>query len=252
MSLLERVRRDKEAYHAALEARGVEDLDLAPPPRDLQAALSGPGLAWIAEIKRRSPSRGEIRPGADPVDIARAYERSGAAAISVLTDSERFGGSLDDLRLVRAAVSIPVLRKDFLVSPLMVAEARAATADACLLIVAMLSDPELAAGLAAARELGMEPLVEAHDGAELDRALVAGARIVGVNNRDLHSLEIDLATAEARLPRLPAGVVRVAESGIHSRADRDRMRTAGADALLVGTSLMTAEDPGAALAALRA
>jgi indole-3-glycerol phosphate synthase len=159
---------------------------------------------------------------------------------------------LEDLIAVRAAVSIPVIRKDFLVSPRMVIEARAATADSCLLIVAMLSDAELADCLQAARDLGMEPLVEVHDGPELDRALAVGARIVGVNNRSLHSLAIDLATSEALLPRLPAGVVRVAESGVHSRADRDRMRAAGADALLVGTSLMTAPDPGEALAALKA
>ena len=249
-SLLERVRRDKERYDAALTAHGVPDPTLAPPPRDLSAALAGPELAWIAEVKRRSPTRGEIRPGADPVAIARGYERAGAAAISVLTDGPLFGGSLADLTAVRAAVGIPVLRKDFLVSPQMVQEARAATADSCLLIVAMLSDAELSTCLRAARDLGMEPLVEVHDLEELERALQVGARIVGVNNRNLHSLDIDLATSEALLPRLPQGVVRVAESGVHTPADRDRMRSAGADALLVGTSLMTAPDPGEALTAL--
>ncbi len=250
-SLLQRVRRDKERYDAALSVRGVPDPTLAPPPRDLYAALAGPELAWIAEVKRRSPTRGEIRPGADPVAIARGYESAGAAAISVLTDGPLFGGSLEDLSAVRAAVGIPVIRKDFLVSPGMVQEARAATADSCLLIVAMLSDAELRSCLEAARDFGMEPLVEVHDLPELKRALSAGARIIGVNNRDLHTLDIDLATSEALLPRVPSGVVRVAESGVHTRADRDRMRAAGADALLVGTSLMTAPDPGEALATLR-
>ncbi len=251
MSLLERVRADKLRHDAQLALEGVGDPAQAPPPRDLLAALNGPDLAWIAEVKRRSPSRGEIRPGADPVAIAQSYEAAGAAAISVLTDLPRFGGSLDDLRAVRAAVDIPVVRKDFLVSPRMVREARVATADSCLLIVAMLSDEELVACMDEARRLGMEPLVEVHDGPELDRALAAGVRILGVNNRDLHSLAIDLATSETLLARVPAGVVKVAESGIHTVADRDRMRAAGADALLVGTSLMTAPDPGAALAALR-
>lgn len=252
MSLLDRVRAQKLLHDAHLAHAGVGgDPADSPPPRDLRAALAGPTLSWIAEFKRRSPSRGELRPGADPVAIAQAYEAAGASAISVLTDAEWFGGSLEDLARVRAAVGIPVIRKDFLVSPRMVAETRIATADSCLLIVAMLSDAELRDCLAAARDLGMEPLVEVHDGPELDRALAAGAGIVGVNNRDLHSLAIDLATSEALLPRLPSGVTRVAESGVLTPADRDRMRAAGADALLVGTSLMTAPDPGAALRALR-
>ncbi len=251
-SLLLRIREEKLQHDARLRADGVPDPTGAPAPRDFRAALAAPGLGWIAEVKRRSPSRGEIRPGADPVAIAQAYEAAGAVAISVLTDEPRFGGTLDDLRAVRAAVSVPVIRKDFLVSPRMVRESRAATADTVLLIVAMLSDDELSACLAEARAWGQEPLVEVHDGPELQRAVEAGAGIIGVNNRDLHTLDIDLATAEELLPRVPSGVVRVAESGVYTRADRDRMAAAGADALLVGTSLMTAPDPGAALAALRA
>jgi indole-3-glycerol phosphate synthase len=251
MSLLEQIGAEKRLQDAQLAATSLGDPTSVSPARCLHTALAGPELSWIAEIKRRSPTRGDIRPGADPVAIALSYAAAGASAISVLTDAKRFGGSLDDLSRVRAAVQIPVLRKDFLVSPRMVLASRIAAADSCLLIVAMLSDSELSDCLGTARELGMEPLVEVHDASELDRALRSGARIVGINNRNLHSLAIDLATAEELLPRIPDGIVRVAESGVHTHRDRDRMRAAGADALLVGTALMSALDPGQALRDLR-
>ncbi|MCB9762998.1 MAG: indole-3-glycerol phosphate synthase TrpC [Alphaproteobacteria bacterium] len=249
MSFLERIRPAKEAEVADLRA-APPDPSAAPPARSLHAALKAPGLQAIAEVKRRSPSRGLIREGADAADIARSYAAAGAAAISVLTDGPHFGGSLDDLQAVRAAVDIPVLRKDFLIDPLQVAEARAAGADAVLLIVAMLADEVLQELLDATRVLGMEALVETHTAAEVARALACGARIIGVNNRDLVSLEVDLAHGEAVLPGLPPQVARVAESGIRGPADRRRMEAAGADAILVGTALMGAADPGVALRGL--
>lgn len=247
-SFLDRIRPEKEDEVEAL---------LNDPPtrrggstRSLSAALRAPGLSAIAEIKRRSPSRGDIRPGADPVEIALAYQAAGAAGISVLTDGPHFGGSLQDLERVSAAVDIPVLRKDFLIHKLQLDQAQAHGADAALLMVSMLKPSQLKHMLAHAHKLGLECLVEAHSADEVQVALDCGAVILGVNNRDLHSLKIDLAVCEALIPTLPEGVVAVAESGVHSRADALRMERAGAMAILVGTSLMTQDDPGAALTAL--
>jgi indole-3-glycerol phosphate synthase len=232
---------------AALEAAARA----APPARSLAAALRRPGhVTCIAEIKRRSPSAGWIREGADVATIARAYAAGGAAALSVLTDAPFFGGSLDDLRAARAAVELPILRKDFMVDRYQLAEARAAGADAILLIVSALSDGELAGLLADARQLGLEALVESHDQAELERALRLGAELIGVNNRDLKTFTIDRDLATRLRPLVPADRVMVAESGIRDAADVERMRRGGVDAVLVGEALMRAPEPGPALAAL--
>jgi len=220
----------------------------APLARDFAAALRGDDVRVIAEIKRASPSEGAIRAqGFDPAAIARVYEAAGAAALSVLTDERYFGGHLDHLRAARAAVGLPVLRKDFVIDERQLYEARAAGADAALLIVAVLEAGRLAELLALTQELGMAALVEAHDETEVEAAVAAGARIIGVNNRDLRSFTVDLATTERLAPIVPADRVLIAESGVHTRADVERLAEAGADAVLVGTALMRADDPGEAL-----
>ncbi len=206
----------------------------------------------IAECKRRSPSRGVLRAAYDPAAIARGYERAGAAAISVLTEPGFFDGSLDHLRAVRAAVSIPLLRKDFIVDEYQLLEARLAGANAVLLIVAALDDGQLARLLASARQLGLAALVEVHGVDECDRALAAGARLVGVNNRNLRTLEVDLDQSRAVASRLPAGVIAVSESGLKTPADLQGMAALGYHAFLIGERLMSADDPGDALAALLA
>jgi indole-3-glycerol phosphate synthase len=222
----------------------------APPPRGFAAALRGEDIACIAEFKRRSPSAGWIREGADPADVARIYESAGAAALSVLTDQPFFGGSLADLPRARGAAALPALRKDFMVDPYQVAEARAAGADAILLIVAALGDGELAALLDEAGRWGLDVLVEAHDAAEVDRAVTLGARIIGVNHRDLRTFKMDMSLTERLRDRIPADRLLVAESGIRTAGDVQRMRNVGVNAILVGESLMRGEDPGAALRAL--
>ncbi len=223
----------------------------APPVRPFAGALAGPGgVRVIAEHKRRSPSRGAIREDLAPGDVARGYERAGAAAISVLTDEPFFGGCLAHLEEVRGATALPVLRKDFVLDPWQVWEARAAGADAVLLIVAGLGEAELRDLLAVTGEAGMDALVEVHERAELERALAAGARTVGVNNRDLRTLAVSLETSLALAPAIPDDVVAVAESGIRTGADVRRLRDAGFDAFLVGEQLMTAPEPGGALARL--
>lgn len=220
-------------------------------PRGFAAALKHPAeVRLLAEVKRRSPSAGDIRPGADPVQVARAYVRGGAAALSVLTDRQYFGGDLDFLRAVRAAVPVPVIRKDFLIHPVQVWEARAAGADAVLLIVRILDQPLLAELHALAGELGMDVLVEAHTDEELDRALEVGATLVGVNNRDLDTFATDLDLCVRLAPRVPAYATYVGESGIRTAADVDRLGKAGVDAILVGESLMRQPDLRAAAAAL--
>lgn len=232
--------RSRDAWRVAAAA--------APPPRDFAAALRGRGAVQvIAEIKRRSPSKGDLRPDLDPATLARQYEEGGAACLSVLTDTEFFGGSIDDLVAARAAVGIPVLRKDFTVHESDVFEARAVGADAVLLIVAALSDAELRSFLAAAAACSIAALVEVHDHDELRRALDAGATIVGVNQRNLRTFEVDRELAAALAPAIPADVVKVAESGVRDAADVARLRDAGYDAVLVGETLVTAADPGAAL-----
>jgi indole-3-glycerol phosphate synthase len=229
-----------------LEARARQQA----PARSLAAALEAPGLGVIAEVKRRSPSRGTLADDLDPGEQAAAYARGGAAAISVLTEPDFFGGSLADLAAVRSAVTIPVLRKDFIVDAAQIWESRAAGADAVLLIVAVLTDAELSEFLAVAMDAGLDALVEVHDGAEAHRAVTAGARIVGVNNRDLATFTVDLATAELLAELISDVPIRVAESGIFERADARRMAEAGYQAVLVGEALVRASDPAALVADL--
>jgi indole-3-glycerol phosphate synthase len=224
------------------------------PARGFASALRRPGaVTCIAEFKRRSPSAGWIRQGAEPGPMAETYAAAGAAAMSVLTDEPFFGGSLDDLRAARAAAPpLPILRKDFMVDRYQVAEARAAGADAILIIVSALDDATIARLLQAADEFGLDALVEAHDEPEVRRAVTLGARIVGVNNRDLKTFTMDRDLAIRLRPLVPPDRVMVAESGIRDAADVRRLGAAGIDAVLVGETLMRAPDPGAALRALLA
>lgn len=224
----------------------------ARPVVPFRQALTGPHLRVIAEVKRASPSKGTIAPGLDAVGQAEAYVRGGAAAISVLTEPTRFGGSLEDLQAVAAAVQVPVIRKDFLVHPVQLWEARAAGASAALLIVRSLAPSLLPLLIDTAREIGLEPLVEIRDLVELERALAAGASVIGVNNRNLESLVIDTATAPAIIPHIPSDRVAVAESGMQQPDDLHAPRDAGADAVLVGSAVSTATDPEAQVRALAA
>jgi indole-3-glycerol phosphate synthase len=228
--------------------RVVEQARSAAATRDFERALTeGPGLAVIAEIKRRSPRKGPLAPDLSPGVVAKQYDDGGAAALSVLTDADHFGGSPDDLVEARAAVDLPVLRKDFTVAALDVADARAMGADAVLLIVAALDDDELCDFHALAIELGLAVLVEAHDEDEVARALAAGASIVGVNQRDLATFEVDTDRAVRVAASIPAGVVKVAESGIRGPEDAARLAAAGYDAVLVGEHLVTSGDPARSL-----
>jgi indole-3-glycerol phosphate synthase len=238
-------RRRARTPEADLRARLLD----VPPALDPMPALRGPGSSVIAEVKRRSPSKGDLAPIADPAALAAAYQRGGAAAISVLTEERRFGGSLDDLRAVRAEVAVPVLRKDFVVEAYQLLEARAAGADLVLLIVAALADDELRALHDHARELGLTPVVEVHDEPEAERALAAGAALVGVNARNLKTLEVDPATFGKVAPLL-ADVVRVAESGVGGPDDVRRFVGEGADAVLVGEALVRDGDPEGAVRAM--
>lgn len=253
--ILARICRAKRAEIEALSQLGRAELLAAAavqgPARPFRAALSeAPGVALIAEIKKASPSAGVIRPDFDPVQLARAYERAGAAGISVLTDRQFFQGSPRHLEQVREAVPLPALRKDFVLDPLQVVETRALGADACLLIAAALERPALVELMATARELGMDPLVEVHDERELDLALEAGADLVGINNRDLRTFQVNIATTERLAPAVPDGVLLVAESGIRARADVERLKACGVKAVLVGESLMRAPDVESAARAL--
>jgi indole-3-glycerol phosphate synthase len=240
---------------AAHDARPLGDLveqaRSLPPSRGFAAALRGGPLAVISEIKRRSPSKGDLFPDLDPADLARTYEGGGASCLSVLVDAEFFGGSVADLQAARAACSLPVLRKDFTVDARDVADARLMGADAVLLIVAALSDDELRTFHDLAAELGLDALVEVHDQAELDRAARVGATLVGVNQRDLATFTVDRELAAKLRPAMPEGAVTVAESGVRDRADAEALAAAGYDAILVGESLVTSADPRAALAELR-
>jgi len=214
-------------------------------PRDFAAALRAPSLAIVAEMKQRTPSMGTLAEDYSPADLAHAYAEGGAAAISVLTHMAGFGGRVDHIRQVRAATDLPILRKDFISDPYEVGEARACGADAVLLIVAALQPAQLKDLIALTRSRGIAALVEVHDERETAAALEAGAAIVGVNHRDLHTFEVDLGLTERLRPLVPENVVLVAESGIRSAADARRMRDAGADAILVGELLMRAHDPAA-------
>ncbi|HVA76224.1 MAG TPA: indole-3-glycerol phosphate synthase TrpC [Acidimicrobiales bacterium] len=235
--------RDAVGLEAAARSAGAA--------RGFESALrAGDRLAVIAEVKRASPSKGPLNPGLDPAAIARAYERGGATALSVLTDTDFFEGSEGDLRSARDATLLPVLRKDFTVSAHDVLDARVMGADAILLIVAALSDTELAEFLGLARSLGMDALVEVHDEAEASRALSAGATLVGVNQRDLFTFEVDTGRASRVGASLPREICRVAESGIRGRDDVARLADAGFDAVLVGESLVRSADPAAAVADL--
>ena len=218
----------------------------------LQARVAIGGTAVIAEVKKASPSMGVIRASFDPVAIAESYAAAGATCLSVLTDEKYFQGSGRYLRLIRAAVGLPLLRKDFIVDEYQIVEARALGADAILLIVAALSDDELAAFARLAHDLGLDVLVEVHDEAECERALKLPLRVIGVNNRNLHDFSVSLDTTRRIKAMVPTDYLVVSESGIHSRADIDALQADGVSAFLVGGALMQADDPGAALAALLA
>ena len=250
-----------EAHRARAAADGrdldelVERAMALEPCRPFVAALSavsgGGELAVIAEVKRRSPSKGDLRADLDPAATAASYEAGGAAAISVLTDGPHFGGSADDLRAARAAVSLPVLRKDFTVDVRDVVDARLMGADCVLLIAAALDDDELAACHTMASTIGIGALVEVHDEREAERAVAVGASLVGVNQRDLVTFEVDTARAVRVAPKLPDGVVRVAESGVTGPADAAVLAGAGYHAVLVGEHLVRAGDPAGAVTVLR-
>jgi indole-3-glycerol phosphate synthase len=222
----------------------------AAPRRDFAAVLAAPGRRVIAEVKRASPSRGRIRDDFDPVAIASGYAAAGAAAISVLTDEKFFEGSLDYLTAIRARVTIPVLRKDFLFEPYHLYEARAAGADAFLLIAAILTAEHMRELVALGEELGMTALVEVHTPEQIERSHAAGVRVWGINNRDLDTLEVRLETGLELLRLLPSGATVVIESGLRDRDDLARFEAAGVRAFLIGETLMRAPDPGAALGAL--
>ncbi|MCS7207282.1 MAG: indole-3-glycerol phosphate synthase TrpC [Dehalococcoidia bacterium] len=247
-AILQEKRREVDAQKGRLPLAHLErQVAGLPPPLNLSGALWGPPVRLMAEVKRASPSKGALNPHLDPVALATTYAHSGAAAISVLTD-RHFQGSLDDLRRVAEAVhplGIPVLRKDFILDVYQLYEARAAGADGVLLIVAALTQEELTALLREAGRLWLQCLVEVHTEAEMERALAAGAEIIGINNRDLHTFHTDLAVTERLAPRVPRGKVVVSESGIATRQDVVRVQRAGVHAILVGEALVTSPDPAA-------
>jgi len=240
---------------AAADTRDVAELRLRclsmAPARDFAAALSAPGLSVIAEVKRRSPSKGDLAADLDPAEVARAYAAGGAACLSVLTDHDHFGGSPQDLQAARDAVSLPVIRKDFTVSVTDVYDARLMGADAVLLIAAALDDNELAEFSAAASEVGLTSLCEIHDELELERALRVDAKVIGVNQRDLVTFEVDQDRAVRMAPQIPSDRVRVAESGVRGPEDAAVLYAAGFDAVLVGESVVTSGERAAAVQALR-
>jgi len=254
-NVLERIlavkRQEVARLKAAHDPRKMRQKALAAPPaRDFLAALQTPPLAVIAEIKKASPSAGELAPGRDVAAQARAYAAGGAAALSVLTDQQFFGGSLADLAQARASVDLPLLRKDFVIDPAQLYEARLAGADAALLIVAALSPNRLEHLYREALAVGLTPLVEVHSAAELATALALNPPLIGVNNRDLTTLKVDLVTCLDLAARVPAGATLVAESGIAGPADVARLVAGGIRACLVGTALMLSPDPAATLRSL--
>jgi indole-3-glycerol phosphate synthase len=239
-------RRREVVPPASLEEAGAARRAEDEPMRGFAEALARPGLSVIAEHKRRSPSAGVIREGLVLEDVVGAYERGGASALSILTDGPSFGGSLDDLRAARAGVGLPLLRKDFIVDPYQVHESFAAGADAILLIVAALPAQELAALHSEALSLGLSALVEVHDAAELELALGLGARVIGINNRDLKTLEVDTARTFELLPRVAGRALVVSESGFSRPAQLDELARAGVDGVLIGEALMRSPDLEAA------
>ena len=256
MSVLERIvdatRQDVRRRQEEVPLRDLER-QLASPRQDrpFSEALTRPGVSVIAEHKRRSPSAGEIRAGVTVTDMVQAYERGGAAALSILTEGQHFGGSLDDLREARAAARLPILRKDFIVDPYQVYETAVAGADAMLLIVAALDSRDLVRLFEEARSLDLDVLVEVHDEDELEHALEAiDADVIGINNRDLGDFSVDVERTFELLSDVPAGKTVVSESGFHSRDQLDELERVGVDAVLVGEVLMRAPDPEAACRAL--
>ena len=249
--ILEGVRADLAARERAVPLDHLKEAaGKAPAPRNCIAALKGGDVAVIAEVKRASPSKGALAAIADPAALAMDYEAGGARVISVLTEPRRFGGSLDDLAAVREAVRVPVLRKDFIVSSYQLWEARAYGADVVLLIVAALEQNALVSLVERAMSIDLVPLVEVHTEEELDRALDAGARILGINARNLGTLEVDRGVFGRIAPRVPEGILKIAESGIRGPHDLLAYAAAGADAVLVGESLVTGKDPRSAVADL--
>jgi indole-3-glycerol phosphate synthase len=236
-------RRRAELPLAQLEAR----LESRGKDRPFSEALVRPGLSLIAEFKRRAPSAGEIRPGAEVAEVVGAYERGGAAAISVLTEEQSFGGSLGDLEAARRASSLPILRKDFIVDPYQLTEAAVSGADAVLLIVAALEDQELADLYRQARALDLDCLVEVHDEDELERALELGCDVIGINNRDLGDLSVDIGTTGELIKHVPAGKTVVSESGIAELSQLEELEEIGVDAVLIGEFLMRSADPESAV-----
>jgi len=250
-SIVAGVRNDLAAREAQVGLHEIKRRSAAAAsPRDVLATLRHPGIGVIAEVKRCSPSKGCLAGIPDPADLAVAYAEGGARVVSVLTEQRRFGGSLADLAAVRAAVDIPILRKDFVVTPYQVHEARAYGADLVLLIVAALEQKVLHALLDRVESLGMTALVEVHTEEEADRALEAGAKVVGINARNLHTLEVNRSTFGQIAPGLPSGVLRVAESGVRGPGDLLTYAGWGADAVLVGEGLVTSNDPRTAVAGL--
>ncbi len=242
--VVERTRAEVEARRQRVPAAELEArLGPARRGRPFSEALIAEGISLIAEMKRASPSKGPIRPEATVTDVVSAYQRAGASAVSVLTEPNWFGGSLDDLVEARGACDLPLLRKDFVVDEYQLLEARVAGADAALLIVAALARGRMEELMGTASDLGLDVLVEVHDEKEVETAVEAGAEVIGINNRDLHSLEVDLETTFELLADVPAGTVVVAESGITMNEDVERLERAGVDAILVGEALMRADDP---------
>ena len=249
--ILEGVRADLTARQRAVPLDSLKEAaGKAPAARNVVAAFKGGDVAVIAEVKRASPSKGALAAIADPASLAMDYEAGGARVISVLTEPRRFGGSLEDLAAVREAVQVPVLRKDFIVSSYQLWEARAYGADMVLLIVAALEQNALVSLVERALSIDLVPLVEVHTEDELDRALDAGARVLGVNARNLATLEVDRSVFGRLAPRVPEGIVKIAESGIRGPHDLLAYAAAGADAVLVGESLVTGKDPRSAVADL--
>ena len=253
MSVLEQiiagVREDLDARRIS-RSQLLEQVAQAPFPLVPSNFLKGENISVIAEVKRSSPSKGALATISDPAALAKIYEMNGASVVSVLTEGRRFGGSLADLDAVRKSVTIPILRKDFMVDEYQFLEARAHGSDLVLLIVAALSKAQINEFLALTAELGMQALVEVHTEDELESALEASAHIIGVNSRNLKTLEVDSQVFAELLPKIPANIVKVAESGISSRADVEFAHANGADAVLIGEALVRGSDPGATLRAL--